>query len=293
MKCKNCETEFDEGYICPACGMRNDEDKADKEKAAEVDCTTYKEIFNDSENIGTYCQYCGKKIERELKFCPHCGSEIIFNMQYGTNVKPERIPVQKKRKYPIVIVTMLIFVMLISGCLLFFKDNVSVSKEELIQMVQNGHLGNYDVVTIKEVLEYVYGDGEWNTGAAIDGKRNIVEYKDKDITIQFSVDLDEKEIFSVSGINAPGLDNSNLEAYDAKIYLDEIYQLYSDACPEKGLYIDRSTSNDTLKGHAGTDQSIEKAKDVIPHSDGLNKDLFATVYKGIHIKKQNNGLPTY
>lgn len=31
MRCKNCETEFDEGYICPACGMRNDEDKADKE----------------------------------------------------------------------------------------------------------------------------------------------------------------------------------------------------------------------------------------------------------------------
>ena len=42
-----------------------------------------------------------------------------------------------------------------------------------------------------------------------------------------------------------------------KIYLDSIYQLYAIDHPEKGLYIDMNTSNDTLEGHIGPVRAAE------------------------------------
>ena len=55
-----------------------------------------------------------------------------------------------------------------------------------------------------------------------------------------------------------------------------------------------------------TDFGIEQTKKIIEEKDfpykhnwesaiweNVPKEMLATVYKGIHIKKQNNGLPTY
>lgn len=159
------------------------------------------------------------------------------------------------------------------GILLFSGGDDSPSAEQFIALVQNGYLGNYDTVSVKEVLEYTDDAAEWNAGEAASGGHYIVEYKGDDITIQFSVNGLEDELFKVSGLQTAGTESSGMEAYDVKLYLDSIYQSYADAHPEKGLYIDRSTANNTLEGHTGPVRAVEDTAKAPTKAGETIKDL--------------------
>ena len=66
-----------------------------------------------------------------------------------------------------------------------------------------------------------------------------------------------------------------MEAYDVKVYLDSIYQLYANAHPEKGLSIDTSTANNTLEGHIGPVKAVEESVSPSSKADESVKDLSA------------------
>ncbi len=203
-----------------------------------------------------FCQKCGKQIDDGGNFCPYCGSKNILEPQQekqGTFVKKE---IKKKKKMPVIIIA--IFVFIILGVILFAGDDSSKTGDQLIALVQNGYLGNYDTVAIKDVVEYADESGQWDVGEATAGDFYIVEYKGNDITIQFSVSGKEERTFRVSGFEVAGLESSGMEAYDVKVQLDGIYQLYASAYPEKGLHIDTTTSNNTLEGHAGPIKAVEE-----------------------------------
>lgn len=98
-----------------------------------------------------YCQKCGKQIEEGSRFCPYCGSKNMSEpeqereKQQPAPVKKEKKE-RKKRKAPVMIIA--IVVLFILGISIFSGGDSSTSKEELIALVQNGYLGNYDTVTI-------------------------------------------------------------------------------------------------------------------------------------------------
>lgn len=150
------------------------------------------------------------------------------------------------------IVLIVVVAVAINGC---SDDSSSGIAEEKMVMVQEGYLGNYDAVTIKEVFEDTIKNGKWGGGTAKEGDYYIVEYKNSETTIQFTV-YDGEETFKVSGFESKNIDAA-VEAYDVKTYLDALYALYAAEFPEKRLAIDTSTDNDTLVGHIRQDQEMQ------------------------------------
>lgn len=150
------------------------------------------------------------------------------------------------------IMLIVVVAVVINGC---SDDSSSGIAEEKMVMVQEGYLGNYDAVTIKEVFEDTIKNGKWGGGTAKEGDYYIVEYKNSETTIQFTV-YDGEETFKVSGFESKNIDAA-VEAYDVKTYLDALYALYAAEFPEKGLAIDTSTDNDTLVGHIRQDQEMQ------------------------------------
>lgn len=220
-----------------------------------------------------FCQNCGKQIEDESRFCPYCGVKNASEVEKKNQDIPDKKEkgVRKKKKLPIIIIA--IGILFILGIVIFSGSDPSPSSEQLISLVQNGYLGNYDTVTIKEILGYTDEDAKWNAGEAVSGDYYIVEYKGESLTIQFSVNGLEEELFKVSGVEAVGMGTPEMEAYDVKVYLDGIYQLYANAHPEKGLYIDLSTSNNTLEGHIGPVKSVEDSVNALMPMEEVVEDL--------------------
>ncbi len=207
-----------------------------------------------------FCQNCGKQIDDGSKFCPNCGNSVSNNAssQQGDNpIQQEKID-KKNRKWILPTIIVVIVVAVVAGFLLLGSSSGEI--EKLITLVQNGYLGNYDTVSVKEILEYVYADGEWNGGEAVNGEHYIVEYKGQNGGIQFSIDGADNETFTVSGIRADGLDVTGMEAYDIKQYIDSLYALYARNFPEKGLNIDTSTSNNTMVGHTDSVKTVDESE---------------------------------
>lgn len=220
-----------------------------------------------------FCQKCGKQIEDGSRFCPYCGAKNALEPeQKNQEILDKKVKKgRKKKKLPVVIIA--IVVLLILGMVIFSGSDPSPSSEQLISLVQNGYLGNYDTVTIKEVLDYTDGEAEWNAGGAVSGEYYIVEYKGESLTIQFAVNGVEEEIFKVSGVEVAEMETQDMEAYDVKVFLDGIYQLYANAHPEKGLYIDLGTSNNTLEGHTGPVKPVEDSVNALIPMEETMKDL--------------------
>lgn len=205
-----------------------------------------------------FCQKCGKEIEGDTKFCPNCGNQIVIMPQQAVNDYPtqEKPKKKKKKKWLIGVIAAIVIIGL--GIVIFSDDGIS--PDELIELVQNGYLGNYDTVTVKEVLEYVSKNGDWKAGETADRDHYVVEYSGDDIRVQFSIDGLDANTFQLSGIKAEDIDMSEMEAYDVKVYMDDLYGLYAVEYPQKGLYIDKSISNDTLKGHIGPVKPVEESE---------------------------------
>lgn len=175
-------------------------------------------------------------IKKKSKYFVETGMSIVKKIQNGL----------------FLIVLIVVVAVVINGC---SDDSSSGIAEEKMVMVQEGYLGNYDAVTIKEVFEDTIKNGKWGGGTAKEGDYYIVEYKNSETTIQFTV-YDEEETFKVSGFESKNMD-AVVEAYDVKTYLDALYALYAAEFPEKGLAIDTSTDNDTLVGHIRQDQEMQ------------------------------------
>lgn len=175
-------------------------------------------------------------IKKKSKYFVETGMSIVKKIQNGL----------------FLIVLIVVVAVVINGC---SDDSSSGIAEEKMVMVQEGYLGNYDAVTIKEVFEDTIKNGKWGGGTAKEGDYYIVEYKNSETTIQFTV-YDEEETFKVSGFESKNMD-AVVEAYDVKTYLDALYALYAAEFPEKRLAIDTSTDNDTLVGHIRQDQEMQ------------------------------------
>ena len=219
-----------------------------------------------------FCQKCGKEIEDNIKFCPYCGNQVVTTPQpkqvnYNVPVrqKPEK---KKKKKWLIGIIAAVVIIVL--G--IAISSGGETTADDLIDLVQNGYLGNYDTVTVKEVLEYASKDVEWKAGETADGDHYVIEFSSEDIRVQFSIDGLGAETFRLSGIEAEGIDISVMEAYDVKVYMDDLYQLYAEEFPQKGLHIDKSVSNDTLEGHVGPIKSVGESKNIVLE-ESLVQDL--------------------
>lgn len=232
-----------------------------------------------------FCQNCGKQIEEGTHFCPNCGSQIgsstgtqppdMSVQQKNASSKQKTAPKKKhKLLLPIIIAAagiMMVFTLAVGG-------SSSPDTDKMIEMVQNGYLGHYDTVTVKEVLEYVYQDGEWNTGEAAEGTHYIVEYEGPTGGMQFSIEGADAETFLISGVRADGLDVSGMEASDIKLYVDSLYEQYAGNFPEKGLNIDKSLSNNTMGGHIGPVKSADESAYAVKYlSSQITKDLSAYV----------------
>lgn len=154
----------------------------------------------------------------------------------------------------------------------------STDTDKMIEMVQNGYLGHYDTVTVKEVLEYVFQDGKWNAGESTKGAYYIVEYKGPAGGMQFSIEGADAETFQISSVRAEELDVSDMEASDVKLYVDSLYEQYAGNFPEKGLNIDKSLSNNTMSGHIGPIKSADDSAYAAKYlSSQITQDLSAYV----------------
>lgn len=235
-----------------------------------------------------FCQDCGKQIEEGTRFCPNCGSQIRSN----TEAQPQNMPDQdkdesseqkntpKKRRKWILPIIISIFIAAAGMIILILVMGGSSSADidKMIAIVQNGYLGHYDTVTVKEVLEYVYKDGEWNAGEAVEGEYYIVEYEGPTGGMQFSIEGADAETFLISGVRAEGLDVSGMEASDVKLYVDSLYEQYAGKYPEKGLNIDKSLSNNTMGGHIGPVKAVDKSAYAVNYlSSQITQDLSAYV----------------
>ncbi|MCD7746607.1 MAG: hypothetical protein LUI13_15225 [Lachnospiraceae bacterium] len=94
---------------------------------------------------------------------------------------------------------------------------------DAVNDVQSGYLGNYDTVTIAEVLEYVLPDGTWD-GEEEDSGVVVVEYESSDAEINFSVTVGETS-FSVSGLETADV-GEDAGIYEVKNYIDGLYAQY-------------------------------------------------------------------
>lgn len=125
------------------------------------------------------------------------------------------------------------------------------------QQVRNGHLGNYDTVTVDEVFSYLFPDGEWKSFESLNKSNevlHIVQFKGTmesvgTMLIQFWVHDDKT--FSVVHYDVDG--QAKTTPYNIKKDLDELYGFYKNSHPSSGIEVDFSTKNDTVTGACASD----------------------------------------
>ncbi len=213
-----------------------------------------------------YCSKCGRRIEDTIRFCPNCGAET----QQPTPTQPAAVQITSagktgesaekvsekfssceertnkwSRKRIITAASVLVIAI---GIIVWLTLPLNDDRSNLISLVQNGYLGNYDMVTVKEVLEYSFAGGEWDAGMTLDGQSYIVEYRTDEVVFQFSVQKIGADTFRVSGIGFDG-ESTDWTAYETKVYLDILYGIYADEHRGCGVVMDKDTSNNTLQGY--------------------------------------------
>ncbi|MCD8111099.1 MAG: hypothetical protein LUE14_13610 [Clostridiales bacterium] len=143
------------------------------------------------------------------------------------------------------------------------EDDFAAKAAEFSEEVQNGYLGNYDTVTVKEVIEYLYAGGEWTYGTSNDGTYYVVDYCNEDyVEIQFVVYDDGSETFTVSGMDLFTDDTDSYSSSGVAAFLNSIYRSYINAYPECGLTAatdDEMADEAVLDGHFGPVKSVEES----------------------------------
>lgn len=142
-----------------------------------------------------YCNYCGNEVKDDAVFCDKCGKSLIQSDEVHEST-PLPKPMYKPKKgisttQIILLVTIVIAVIFFAWILL--DDPV----DEAISTVQNGYLGEYTDLTVKDILDASYGlmyeNSDWNGGTTNSGDMLVeVKYydeaeKDDGVTIQFTM----------------------------------------------------------------------------------------------------------
>ena len=196
-----------------------------------------------------YCPNCGTEFDNNMNFCPNCGTkrpqpksavensphqqdtlshEVITNMQSdaSSNHSKDSISPKKKRKLPLIAGILCIVVI---ACIAVAVLSRGGNSSE-ISTVQNGYLGEFTNMTVKEILDGYYMDtlnyeeGIWDSGITDDGTTIVqVEYTNETLgntTIQFS--MANENCFKITAFVDPLeeiKDPSDLLAVLNKIYL--------------------------------------------------------------------------
>ncbi len=212
-----------------------------------------------------FCPKCGAELNGDAEFCTKCGASlnrdassqsVTPDNQGNTNKSGKKEKKKGSKKTGIiiaVIAVVLILVVAMSGGD-GDSDDSSIDANALIEEVQNGYLGNYDAVAVKDVFEYEYGiDGDWTGGTPEDDDSDwyfLVQYEVEDeITIQFQIYEEDDTEFHVTYLAIGDPEYVYETAYDIKGFLDMCYGDYVSAYPDCGVVIDESTDNNTVVGH--------------------------------------------
>ena len=164
-----------------------------------------------------YCEFCGSQLEENAAFCNMCGKSVDEIPGRARRVQPQRKGrYQKKKKNvrskigKLLVVIVLVLVAIFAFSLLFSEQTDSEEKN-YTSLVQNGYLGEYTDITVKEILDSFYGmlyeHEEWDSGETDSGSIIVqARYYDEDMednatTIQFTM-LNE-ECFKITAFVDP------------------------------------------------------------------------------------------
>lgn len=174
------------------------------------------------------CKTCKKEIAKSAKICPYCGAK------------------NKRSKLKIFGIIVIIFIIFIAAISSLGSDN-----DNLVDVVKTGYLGNYKSVTVAKVLETDFSKCTWTSFESQENK-NIVQADMEESTdgytlkirIQFEVHKDNTFKVIFLKVN----DKPLKEAYDVKVELDSLYNVYSNKSSDKSVVLDIDTTNDTISG---------------------------------------------
>lgn len=111
-----------------------------------------------------YCKKCGTQIDGGSLFCPKCGEKLSTDTgtMQGSPMVTGSKPKPKKKKRKIVLIVLAVLVILgIAAAASGGGDSSGTEQgarssepgSSYIEMIQNGYLGEYTDVTVKELLE--------------------------------------------------------------------------------------------------------------------------------------------
>ena len=182
-----------------------------------------------------FCPNCGAEFPENAEFCMNCGSRKPSSISTSAHAaipqKNTNAPANR-RKLRVIGIVALIFAAT-TVFLALFGNGTSAE----IATVQNGFLGEYTDMTVKEILDTYYGtlyeaDGVWDSGITDSGTTIVhVEYSSDLLgttTIQFS--MHDEDCFKVTAFVDPFEDVqtiSDLLAVLSKIYIAS-YELQYD-----------------------------------------------------------------
>lgn len=136
-----------------------------------------------------YCRFCGSEIDDDSLFCSTCGKTTA-----DEDKKPKRKQSQrpqgkygrKKSRTPkiigLIVGVIIIIIAVTVGIVVFGGSGATI--DETIALVQNGYLGEYTDITVKEILDSYYGmmyeEEIWDGGTTDSGTMLVeVQYYDE------------------------------------------------------------------------------------------------------------------
>lgn len=143
-----------------------------------------------------FCRNCGSKLDDDWNVCPKCGTKVsVVNKEIKETVKDADNKKMKHKKEKVkkpfykkiwfwIIGVLAVFLFIPSGS---ENDN----GEKVLQLVQNSYYETYKNASYKDVLEYCWNGGKWETFVADDeNNTRIVEYSvpgNNKTSVQFAV----------------------------------------------------------------------------------------------------------
>ena len=195
-----------------------------------------------------FCPQCGKAVDDGAKFCPYCGKpmpqeKVLSSRSFfskGQNDPDNQNDTPNHPPKGIVIGGIAAIAIIIVVVLALVFGGKTASE---ISTVQNGYLGEYTDMNVKEVLDSYYGflyqtDGKWISGESANAKDVTmvqVEYSSELLgtaTLQFTM-LDE-QCFEITYIDDPM--ETIKEASDVLAVLNKVYiAAYESKCEQEEL----------------------------------------------------------
>lgn len=142
-----------------------------------------------------YCNYCGNEVKDDAVFCDKCGKSLVQDTIIHETPKTPMEASKPKKKMTLLYIVLAAAVILIGVIVVLAAIGDPV--DEAISTVQNGYLGEYTDLMVKDILDASYGlmyeNSDWNGGTTNSGDMLVeVKYydaaeKEDGVTIQFTM----------------------------------------------------------------------------------------------------------